>query len=177
MAASDRTVGLLGSARRVLERLSTAAALVGGTLLSGAAVFVAVAVVSAGFGRPILGDSEVVELAAGIAVASFMPLCQINHGHVAITTFTDAAPRWLRNGLDTLAAALVAVVVIVLTWRLLDGGILSYSRNRTSMFLQVPQWWGFAAAAGPMVLWSVNAVFVLVERLAGVEPEAWEQRT
>lgn len=177
MAASDRATGPLGAVRRGLEALSAAAALFGGTVLSGAAVFVAVSVVSAGFGRPILGDSEVVELAAGIAVASFMPLCQINHGHVAITTFTDAAPRWLRTALDTLAAALVAVVVIVLTWRLLDGGVLSYNRNRASMFLQLPQWWGFAAAAGPMVLWSVNAVFVLVERLAGIEPEGGAQRT
>jgi hypothetical protein len=69
----------------------------------------------------------------------------------------------------------VAVVVAGLAWRLPQGGLDSFNRNRVSMFLNLPQWWGYAAAAGPMALWSVNAVFVLVERLAGVEPDAGAQ--
>jgi TRAP-type C4-dicarboxylate transport system permease small subunit len=177
MAASEAAPAPLASVRRGLETLSAWAALFGGVVLSAAAVFVAVAVVSAGFGSPLLGDSEVVELAAGVAVASFMPLCQIRGDHVAITTFTDRAPPGLRRGLDTVAAAFMAVVVLVLTWRLLQGGIDSFNRERMSMFLQLPQWWGFAAAAGPMLLWSVTALFVLVERLAGVEPQPGELHT
>lgn len=174
MAASDVPMARL---RRGLERVSAAAALFGGVVLSAAAVFVAVGVIAAAFGRPILGDTEVVELAAGVAVASFMPWCQMKNGHVAITTFTDGAPEWLRRGLDTLAAVLVLIVVAVLTWRLLQGGVDSFNRRRMSMFLNLPQWWGYAAAALPAVLWTVAAAFTLAERVAGVPVETADQRT
>lgn len=177
MAASDAATATLTRLRRVLERVSAAAALFGGAVLGAAALFVAVAVLAAAAGAPILGDVEVVEFAAGVAVASFMAWCQINNGHVAITTFTDGAPPRLRAALDTLAAALVAVVVTVLTWRLLQGGVDSFNRNRMSMFLNLPQWWGIAAAAAPAMLWTLTAIFVFVERLAGVAPAPADHRT
>lgn len=172
MAASDAAPDPMVRLRRVLERASAAAALFGGVVLSGAAVFVAVAVASAAFGRPVLGDTEVVELAAGVAVASFMPWCQINNGHVAITTFTDGAPARLRRALDALAAALTVAVVAIIAWRMLQGGVDSFMRNRMSMFLNLPQWWGYAAAALPVALWTLCAAFTFVERLSGRTPDA-----
>lgn len=170
MAASRPGSGRLARLRRGLERASAVSALFGGAVLSGAAVFVAAGVAAAALGRPILGDTEVVELAAGVAVASFMPWCQINNGHVAITTFTDGAPARVRRLLDQAAAALTLAVVAVIAWRMMQGGIDSFARNRMSMFLNLPQWWGYAAAGLPVALWTLCAAFVFVERLSGCAP-------
>lgn len=158
------------AARRVLEGLSRLAAMFGGFTLCAAAAFSVAAVIAAAWGAPVLGDSEIVELAAGVAVTCFMPLCQLNGGHVAITVFTDRAPAALRRILDTLAAAAFCAVVLVLVQRLGQGGIDAYQRGRISMFLQLPQWWGYAAVALPALLWAATAAFVLIERLAGVAP-------
>ncbi|SDZ99890.1 TRAP transporter small permease [Rubrimonas cliftonensis] len=160
----------LESLRARLDALSRLAALLGGLALSAAALFTVGAVVAAAFGAPVLGDSEVVELAAGVAVTCFMPVCQLAGGHIAVTAFTDRAPARVRRVLETVAAGLFAVVVLVLVWRMAQGGIDAYSRGRISMFLQAPQWWGYAAVAAPAALWAVCAVFVFVERLLGREP-------
>ena len=159
----------MGLARLWLERLGAACALLGGVVLTGAALFVAFSVGRAALGRPILGANEVVELSVGVAVACFMPWCQIRNGHIAVTVFTDRAPGAVRRGLDILAGGLVTVVSGIIAWRLLIGGIESHGRGRVSMFLELPQWWGFAAVSLPTVLWVVAAAFLVLERLRGIE--------
>lgn len=157
--------------RHSLEAGVTVVALIGGIVLTGVAVFTVGAVIGDVFGAPVLGDSEVVELVVGVSVASFLPLCQMKNGHIAITLFTDPLPRTLRGTLDTLAAVLMLAVAIMLTWRMGVGGFDAFARGRATMFLQLPLWWGFAASTIPCILWVVCAAFVLVERALGLAPE------
>lgn len=157
-----------------LDRAATLAALAGGFALTFVALFTVAAVIADAFGAPVLGDSEVVELIVGACVASFMPLCQMRDGHVAITLFTDSAPRPVRRTLETVAAALTLVVAALLTWRMGVGGLDAMARDRTSMFLQLPLWWGYLGAFVPSLLWVLTAAFVLVERIAGLEEQPQE---
>lgn len=159
---------LLARWRDRLGRISELVAAFGGLVLSAAMLFTVVAVVMSAAGQPILGDTEIVEFAAGVAVASFMPYCQMRGGHVTITTFTVRLPAALTRLLDTVAAVAVAIVIGVLAWRLIVGGVDAYDRGRISMFLQLPRWWGFALASFPCLLWAVTAVFIAIERLCGV---------
>jgi TRAP-type C4-dicarboxylate transport system permease small subunit len=146
-------------------------ALAGGIALSATALFTVAAVLADALGAPVLGDSEVVELVVGACVASFLPLCQMRNGHVAITLFTDPLPKALRDGADAVAAALMLAVAAILTWRMGVGGLDAMARGRATMFLQLPLWWGYLAAFVPALLWVVCAAFVLAERLAGGAPE------
>lgn len=161
-------------ARSGLTRLSRLFAAVGGLCLTAAALFTVGAVLSAAGGAPLLGDTEIVELLAGAAVASFMPYCQMLSGHVAITVFTDRAPEGLRRAFDALAAVLFAALVLVLVWRMTLGAIDSFNRGRISMFLELPQWWGYAVALPSAVLWAAASVFVAAERLLVGAPNAAE---
>jgi TRAP-type C4-dicarboxylate transport system permease small subunit len=162
----------LAGARLGLEAAANGVALAGGLLLSAVALFTVGAVIGDAFGAPVLGDSEVVELAVGAAVASFLPLCQMANGHVAITLFTDPLPTRVRRGFDMLAAALMLVVAVLLTWRMGIGGLDAFERERATMFLQLPLWWGYLAAVLPCLLWVVCAGFVLLERATGQSNEA-----
>ena len=150
--------------RAPLERMAAALAILGGTVLMAAMIFTVMAVILAAAGRPVLGDTEIVELAAGVAIASFMPWCQLTHGHIVIDVFTNPLPAAARRALDTIAAAITALVVLVLTWRLILGGFDSFARGRISMFLELPQWWGYAAAGLACAFWTVTAFFILAER-------------
>lgn len=152
------------ASRRVLLKVTEVAAALGGFVLVFAILVTVSSVVLARFGRPILGDTEIVSLCAGVAIALFLPYGQMRGSNVVIEIFTARLPERLRDTLDFFMGIAFAVVVAVLTWRMMQGGLDAFSRQRASMFLQLPQWWGFAGASVAGALWTVVCVYT-----------AWEQ--
>jgi TRAP-type C4-dicarboxylate transport system permease small subunit len=153
--------------RAVLEHLATGAALLAGALLMVAVGVTAASVLrGAVLNRPILGDSEIVEMVLGTAVALCIPLAEMRGAHVLVDFFTQKLPGRAIAGLDALMRALSAAVVAVLAWRLAVGGYNQWDRERETMFLEIPFWWGYAGAAVGMVLWMLCAAFVAAEAMA-----------
>jgi TRAP-type C4-dicarboxylate transport system permease small subunit len=153
--------------RRLLTRASAALALAGGALLLAAIAITVVSVVrGAGFGRPLLGDTEAVEMLMGVAVACFLPWCEIRGAPVIVDFFTQPLGERSRNALDAVMRAVAALVIAVLALRLAIGGYDNWMRERDTMFLQLPFWWGYAGAAIGMALWTATAAFVAIERIA-----------
>jgi TRAP-type C4-dicarboxylate transport system permease small subunit len=155
--------------RGLLARAARWLAIGGGMLLVAAMAVTVTSVTLAAAGRPILGDTEIVEMLVGVAIAWFMPWCQVRRAHIRLDVFTARAPAVVKRGLDAGAGVVVAAVVVVLTWRLIQGGLDMHERGRATMFLQLPLWWGYAAAAGGMLLWTLVA---LRQGLAGLRPSA-----
>ncbi len=149
--------------RRLLERVATVLALVAGGLLLAAVAITTASVVRGAFGRPILGDSELVEMALGIAVALCLPLCEMRGSHVIVDFFTQGLPPRALAILTAVMRAVTALVIAVLAWRLAVGGWLNFERERATMFLILPYWWGYAGAALGMAMWMVTAAFVAIE--------------
>jgi hypothetical protein len=58
---------------------------------------------------------------------------------------------------------IVALVAAVLALRLLDGTMVQWERERATMFLELPYWWGYAGASLGMILWAISAFFVAFE--------------
>lgn len=162
----------LDRARPALETVSEWVALAGGTLLTVAAIFAVSAIGLDAAGSPVLGDTEVMEFAAAAAVASFLPWAQMRDAHVKITVFTSRLPRPVLAAIDTFARLAFAVVATVLAWRLVVGGLDAFDRSRMTMFLQLPLWWGYLAAAVPMLFWVAVTWFLAAEALAGRAPRA-----
>jgi TRAP-type C4-dicarboxylate transport system permease small subunit len=154
----------LAATRRVLEGAARAAALLaGGLLLAAVAVTTASVLRGALLNQPILGDSEVVEMLLGVAVALCLPVCEMKGVHVLVDFFTQKLPPRALAGLDAAMRAVAAAVVAVLAWRLAIGGWNAWDRERETMFLLIPYWWGYAGAAAGMTLWTACAAFVAVE--------------
>jgi TRAP-type C4-dicarboxylate transport system permease small subunit len=140
-----------------LHRTARGLAIAGGLALVAAMAVTVGSVLRAAAGAPLLGDTEIVEMLVGVAIAWFMPWAAVRGSHVKLDVFTARAPAGLRRALDAAAGALVALVVAVLAWRLVQGGLDAHDRGRETMFLQIPFWWGYAAAALGMLLWAVAA--------------------
>jgi len=158
---------MLAAARRALNGVATLAALLAGFLLLGAVGVTAASVLrGAVANRPILGDSEIVEMLLGVAVALCLPLVEMRGAQVMVDFFTQKLPGRAIAGLDALMRALAALVVAVLAWRLAIGGWNMWDRERETMFLLIPYWWGYAGAALGMTLWTVTAAFVAIETAA-----------
>jgi len=155
--------------RAGLTAIAQAAAMLGGGLLM-VAMLVTVFSVSRGLiGRPLLGDSEVVEMCMGVAVALCLPWAEMRGAHVIVDIFTNKLPTAALRWLEVLMHATTALVAIVLAARMIEGAFDQWDRERDTMFLQLPYWWGYAGAALALVLWSVTALFVTAERAAGIQ--------
>ncbi|MFM7688592.1 MAG: TRAP transporter small permease [Alphaproteobacteria bacterium] len=149
--------------RRGLERLSTLAALIGGGFLLVAVLVTTASVIRGIFGKPILGDSEIVEMCLGVAVALFLPYGEMKGSHVIVDVFTVRMPERGLVWLDAFMRGIVALVAAVLALSLLDGTMAQWERERATMFLELPYWWGYAGASVGMVLWAISAFFVAFE--------------
>jgi len=125
-----------------------------------AAMLVLVATVVGGtFGQPILGDSEIVELLVGAAVFAFLPYCQLRGSNVIVDFFSQPLPLRARHWLDVGMGIAFIFVAAILTWRMLDGGLTAWERSRRSMFLQLPDWWGYLVGVVAMLLWIAVCVW------------------
>jgi hypothetical protein len=58
-----------------------------------------------------------------------------------------------------------AVIVAILTERLIQGTFIQYERERVSMFLRLPQWWGYLAASVASLVWSAVTFYTAWESL------------
>ncbi len=166
-----------GRGHGALAGVAEGFAALGGVALLGVTGVTLVSVIGGSvFGTPLLGDTEIVELLIGAAIACFMPYCQVRGAHIVVDFFTMKAPDRLRDALDGVMMLIVALVVALLTERLIQGTFDQYARERVSMFLRLPQWWGYAVAATASVVWTAvtlqSALGSLRRALAGSRPQA-----
>ena len=151
--------------RERLTRICEAWGLVGGAALLGTMATMIATVAGGAFGKPVLGDSEIVELLGGIAVFAFLPYCHLRGANVLVDFFTRPLPPRVNAWLDAVMNLAFAAVAVILTWRLVVGGIGVHERGKRSMFLQLPDEWGYAIGALSMVLWIVVCLFVAWESM------------
>ena len=147
----------------LLFRLCRAFALAGGLVLVAMMLMSLVSIIGrAVFNQPLPGDYELVQLGCAIAVAAFLPFCQMRGGHVLVDFFTANSRPAVRAALDTLGALLLGLAAAVLTWRLAAGAIGMRVANDQTTILEIPTWWAMAlmvpsfalfAAAGFYTAW------------------------
>ncbi len=105
---------------------------------------------------PITGDYELVEAGIAFAIFAFLPWCQLNRGHASVDILTNAARPQVRRWLTLLWETVFAVTYIFIAWRLTAGAGDKARYGETSLLLQFPVWWAYAACA--VVAWAGVAV-------------------
>lgn len=155
----------------VLTRVCEGMALLGGVGLLLVMTLTVVSVIGgAAFNRPLLGDSEIVEIGVAFSIFSFLAWCQIRGANVIVDFFTRPLPARVRDLIDTVCDLLFALVVLLLTWRLAIGGIDTFHRGDVSTFLQIPNWWGYLSAFLACVVWAAACFYTAVTAMLGVSP-------
>jgi TRAP-type C4-dicarboxylate transport system permease small subunit len=119
---------------------------------------------------PVPGDFELVEAGTALAVFCFLPWAHLKRGHAVVDLLWRAYPAPLRRMLDIAADALMAIVWLLLIWRMAVA-MLDYRGNgEVTFILQFPVWWGYAASLIPGVLGCVVYVWRLLETLGLAQP-------
>ncbi|MFM7966252.1 MAG: TRAP transporter small permease, partial [Betaproteobacteria bacterium] len=120
----------------------------------------------------LIGDFELTAIACGIAVAFFMPLCQIERGNIIVDFFTAGRSRQFNHRLDRIGDALMAVIFALLAWRTGVASIKAQENMGTSMLLGFPDWIVLAGMTIPFAVAAVIACSQAIERFKASEPEA-----
>lgn len=95
---------------------------------------------------PVNGDFELVEAGVAFSIFAFIPLCQITGGHASVDVFTSWMPDGAQRVLNLLIDLLFAAVLIIIAMQLYDGMNSKMRSGQTTLLLQYPIWWAYAAS-------------------------------
>jgi TRAP-type C4-dicarboxylate transport system permease small subunit len=112
------------------------------------------------------GSYELLEAGVAFAIFSFLPICQLYGAHATVDVFTSFLPRrgnrWIAAFWEVVLAAVILLIV-----NQLFGGMERYMRNgQTTLFLQFPVWWAYAASFGAGVVACITAVYCASMRIS-----------
>ena len=119
-------------------------------------------------GTTLVGDFELTGVAAGAAIALFLPWCQLRRGNIIVDFFTTGASVRTNAMLDRLGALLLAAVMALLAWRTVLGGLSAWNTQSATMMLGFPEWIVYCFMVPPLVL---TAFIALWQALQGFEAE------
>lgn len=141
---------------KTLELLAKFCAIVAGVLLTLITLSTCLNIIGREtIGRTAPGDFELVGVAAGAAIALFMPWCQFTKNNIIVDFFTAKCSESTNEKLDRFGALLMALIFAVLTWRTTLGGLNSWTTQTTTMMMGFPEWivYTFMVPAFALTCW------------------------
>ena len=124
-----------------LEKLARWFAVLGGVLLIAITLITCTSVIGRNWlGLHLVGDFELSGALTGVAIACFLPWCQLTQGHIIVDFFTTRASAKTQAALDRWGTLMVALSMAFLGWRTAIGGINAWNNHSSSMLLGVPDW-------------------------------------
>jgi len=159
---------------KLLENLARLCAIVAGVLLTGITLMTCVSLIGRNTtGDSIVGAFELTGVAAGAAIAMFMPLCQARRGNIIVDFFTARLSASTNDKIDRLGTLMLVLIFGLLAWRTTLGGLNVYSANSETQIMGFPEWVVYAAMIPPFILTSLIALHQTVFGFSSPEtPEA-----
>ena len=172
-----------------MEWLARTLAIIGGLVLTGLVLLTCISVIGRGGNTlghsdllagaagvadmlkrlgPVTGDFEVVEAGIAFAIFSFLPICQLHGGHATVDVFTNMAPKRINRVIIAFWEVVLALVLILISWRLFEGLLSKMSNGETTFLLQFPIWWAYGASFAASVGAVVVGVYCAAARVAGL---------
>lgn len=111
------------------------------------------------------GNYELLEAGVAFAIFSFLPICQFYGAHASVDVFTSFMSRRKNQWIVAFWEIVLALVLILIVAQLY-GGMERYIRNgQTTLFLQFPVWWSYAASFAAGVITCIVAIYCAAVRV------------
>lgn len=157
-----------GRAILLLEKMCRTFAIGGALVMAALSIITVVSVLGRYFfNTPISGDFEMVEIGCAIAIAAFLPYCQLEQGNVIVDFFTHNLAKPIKNVLDAFGCLLLTVMAGLISWRLLLGGYDLYRYNDQTMILQINTWLAFLIIVPGFILLTLAGLTTAWQALHG----------
>lgn len=128
-----------------LQRACRWLALAGGLVMFSAALLTVYSVASRYFyDSPLIGDTELVQMAVATSIAFFLPWAQMQRANIIVDFFTGGLRPSSRARLDGAGTLLLAAMAGLLGVRGISGGLAVHGNAETSMLMGIPIWWTYA---------------------------------
>ena len=111
------------------------------------------------------GNYELLEAGVAFAIFSFFPICQLYNNHATVDVFTSAMPPRALSVLRAFWEVVLSVTIIFITWRLYEGMQRYIGNGETTLFLEMPVWWSYAASFVAAVVACIIATYCAVMRV------------
>lgn len=142
-----------------VERLARLGAVLGGGLLACITLMTCASIIGRNlFDLTLVGDFELSGALCGLAVALFLPWCQLSGGNIIVDFFTASAHPHTIAKLDRFGAWLVALVMAALAWRTGVGAVNAFENHSASMLLGFPDWVVYAGMVPALTLTALIAL-------------------
>lgn len=150
----------------LIQLLARASALMGGLVLVALIVLMTTSITmrSLNLGE-VNGAYEILEAGVGFAIFAFFPICQFHGGHATVDVFTSALPARFNRVLMAFWEVVLTAAIIFITVRLLAGLERYLGNGETTLFLQFPVWWGYAASMIGATAASITGLYCSVSRI------------
>lgn len=143
---------------KILDLLARICAIAAGVLLTVITVMTCISVAGRNTtGWTIVGDFELTASAVGAAIALFMPLTQLRRDNIIVDFFTARASARTTAAMDRAGAALVGLVMALMAWRSVLGGLSAWDTHAGSMMLGFPEWIVYCGIVPPLILTALIA--------------------
>lgn len=130
---------------RALEWLCKAFALAGGAILAAITLMSVASIGGRLVNRPIQGDFELVQVGCAVAIAFFLPWCQLAGENIIVDFFTARASERAQRSLGAAGGLLLAAAMALLAWRTGAGTLAMKAGGEVSMIMGFPLWVAYAA--------------------------------
>lgn len=114
---------------------------------------------------PVKGDFELVEAGIAFSIFSFLPICQLYGAHAKVDVFTNLLPNGANRWIGAFWEVVLALVVIVIGWRLYLGFVEKLDNGQTTFLLQFPVWWAYGASLVAAVVAGLVGIYCAVRRV------------
>jgi len=145
---------------RLLEPLAKLCAILAGVLLTGITLLTCVNLIARNTtGDSMAGAFELTAMAAGAAIALFMPLCQVRRGNIIVDFFTARLSDRANDNLDRLGALILSALFAFLAWRTTLGGVNVFEAHSETQIMGFPEWVVYAFMVPPFVLTALVGLY------------------
>ena len=101
------------------------------------------------------------------AIFAFLPLTQLSGAHARVEVFTSGMGPRVNRVLATFWSVVMAIVIVLITWRLYAGLQDKLRYGETTYLIQFPIWWAYAASLVAATAACLVALYCAAMRLTG----------
>ncbi|MDG2474779.1 MAG: TRAP transporter small permease [Paracoccaceae bacterium] len=98
------------------------------------------------FGVPLVGDFELIEIACGVSIFMFLPICKLKNGNIIVDAFTLKLNQRKKIFLDIFSDLVFGMVALFFSYRMIFGLLDMMRYNEQTMLLEIPVWIPFGPA-------------------------------
>lgn len=152
---------------RVLYTYSAALAIFGSFIIGFMGLSITVSVIGRATGiGSITGIYDLIEIWTCTAIFAVLPYCQLMRENVIVDIILNRTSVRTKAICDAAGSAIFLLIGILLTWRLIYGGIDMYNNNESFTTIGFPRWLSFPYSALCMALLIVICVYTFARSIA-----------